>query len=96
MAVTLEEMAKAYLNSVRQEIQKAEEAIQQNQQYLAQLQQHLQECEEKIAENENSGVQLNQSQNPLEGATSVVTENSDGSKTERIELPNPFEQLQNQ
>jgi len=93
MAVTLEEMAMAYINFVKQEIQKAEEALQQNQQYLAKLQEHLRECEEKVSPQGQSNVQLNQ--NPMEGATQTEVQNPDGSVTKKVELPNPFEQLQN-
>lgn len=99
MAVTLEQMASAYVQSVEQEIERAKDIIRQNQEYLAGLENHLEECKNQIADREST-VELPVEaptappSDPMEGAKVVKVEDlGDGKTRETIQLPNPFEQL---
>lgn len=75
MAVTLNQMAEAYIESVKTQLQQAREQAQQANQIVAQVEQHLQEC-------------LSQVEAPT--ASSTVVENADGTTTETISV-NPFQ-----
>lgn len=75
MAVTLNQMAEAYVESVRTQLQQAKEQAQQANQIVAQIEQHLQEC-------------LSQVEAPT--TSSPVVENADGTTTETISV-NPFQ-----
>ena len=77
MAVTLNQMAEAYIASVRNQLQQAKEQAQQAQAIVQQIEEHLQEC---IAE---AGV-VRATPEPQ------VVANEGGTTT--TALPNPFEQ----
>jgi hypothetical protein len=49
MAVTLEQMAEAYINSIKQQIEQAKGEISKAQEYLIQLENHLVECQQARA-----------------------------------------------
>lgn len=86
MAITLEQMAGAYTQYVRQEIDILNKDIDERRNKVKQLEQHLLECL-------NSMEKPKQITGPLKQPTSTKIINEDGTQTETINLPNPFEQL---
>jgi F0F1-type ATP synthase membrane subunit b/b' len=49
MAVTLSQMAEAYIASVEQQLTQAQEQAQQAQQIVEQIEQHLEECKQQVS-----------------------------------------------
>lgn len=92
MAVTLQQMATAYIQQVQTEIQRAEGVVQENIKYVESLKKHLEECESQVSLN-----QTQQENRPETIKPQVVETVSDDGKTvtTTTQLPNPFEQLQN-
>ncbi len=80
MAVTIDQMAKSYINTVQQEIEKAEQVMQQNAEYLENLKAHLQECNATVS-------------SPSTPIQTEAKELGDGVTQETISLPNPFDAL---
>ena len=81
MAVTLNQMAEAYIGSVRSQLEQAKEQAQQAQAIVQQIEEHLQEC---ITE---AGVV------PATPEPQVVaSEDGTTTTTTTTALPNPFEQ----
>lgn len=89
MAVTIQQMAGAYTQYVRQEIERIKKDINERRETLTQLEEHLMECLTTIDDKNKSKGQVI---GPAPMNTSKVT-NNDGTVTETISLPNPFEQL---
>lgn len=52
--VTLNQMAEGYVNSVKQELQKARDVLAENQKYVANLEAHLKECLQALQEPEEN------------------------------------------
>ena len=81
MAVTLNQMAEAYIGSVRSQLEQAKEQAQQAQAIVVQIEQHLQEC---LTETRNKPEVAPTTPEPQ----AVVSEED----TTTTALPNPFEQ----
>jgi len=82
MAVTLNQMAEAYIASVRNQLQQAKEQAQQAQAIVVQIEEHLQEC---LTEAGTKPEVV-----PTTSASEVVV-NEDGTTTTTTALPNPFQ-----
>ncbi len=99
MGFTLQQMAGAYINYIKQQMQSVKREIDEKKQLLSQLETHLQECMNTHNMNNNvsnqnqndSEVQKLQTNKPITGP--IVRQNNDFNMTETIKLPNPFEQL---
>ena len=82
MAVTLNQMAEAYIASVRNQLQQAKEQAQQAQAIVVQIEEHLQEC---LTEAGTKPEVVPTTPEP------EVVVNEDGTTTTTTALPNPFQ-----
>jgi hypothetical protein len=70
MAVTLNQMAEAYIGSVRSQLEQAKEQAQQAQAIVVQIEQHLQECLTEASNKPESQVVVSE-----EGTTTTALPN---------------------
>ena len=76
MAVTLNQMAEAYVSQIEEQLESAKQQAVQATQYAQQLEQHLVECK--------NSVQSDTDPFSLEAS-------SESTQSEKVALPNPFE-----
>lgn len=87
MAITIEEMAASYVQTVQTELQRAvetmqqnEEILRQNREYIAQVEAHLKECADLISSGQAQSIvgsdpQVAPEENPVTTVESALPEN---------------------